>query len=549
MSMYRHKYSDWVKKVVFGALVPAVLYLLLFLILTYPLITTFSTHLWGDAGDGYQNYWNLWWVKRSLVEQRQNPWFTTMQHYPYGSTLLGHPLNIYSGIVGIGLQTFLTLAQTYNAILMLSYVLAGLTMFWLGKYVTKSWWAGFVAGYVYTFSHHHYAYSQAQLELANIQWLPLYMMLFLMFLEKPTKLKAFLAALSLGLVISVVNYHLVFLMFFSLIAVVWFMLKKRDVLFIVRKEYLSALLVFVVTASITAGLHIKNIMSYHHADPILGAHLSQDWQLDTYGLFVPGKFWRFRELTMPFWIELERQIYESGTYIGAASILMMIYVLIVRKRVQSKFVSLWYVVFAFFAVMALGRWPQFGGYWYKPYEWYLPYEYLTKILPILKLSGVPIRMTIMTTLSAAVICGIGVAYLVRQKKIVANVVVGVIVLLAVIDSIPYSFNQTELEVPKIVEVIGSLPGEGSVYDEVSPRTAQVYYQTLHHKPISRGSLARRPKSVSVLRDAKKELVSRDDFWTLHHTFEVDYYITEDVHETLSEVYYDGEVYIYSLKNM
>src|ERR1700761_993731 len=80
--------------------IPALLYTLCFFLLTYPLVLTFSTTFYCNNGDGLQNEWNLWWVRKAIVELHQAPWFTTWLHAPQGTTLIGHTLNPFNGLIG-----------------------------------------------------------------------------------------------------------------------------------------------------------------------------------------------------------------------------------------------------------------------------------------------------------------------------------------------------------------------------------------------------------------------------------------------------------------
>ncbi|MBK7203641.1 hypothetical protein [Candidatus Amarolinea dominans] len=44
------------------------LYFVLTLALTFPLILHLDAAIPGDGFDGWQNYWNFWWLRQSLVE-------------------------------------------------------------------------------------------------------------------------------------------------------------------------------------------------------------------------------------------------------------------------------------------------------------------------------------------------------------------------------------------------------------------------------------------------------------------------------------------------
>ena len=122
----------------------SLLYLVIFCLYTYPLVLDFSTHFFADQGDGLQNVWNIWWVNKAVTQLHQLPWQTSYLHYPNGVSLLGSTLNPFNGFVGIVLLPFLTLVETHNVIVIFSFVLGGVTTFWLAYYLT-----GVILGLVY----------------------------------------------------------------------------------------------------------------------------------------------------------------------------------------------------------------------------------------------------------------------------------------------------------------------------------------------------------------------------------------------------------------
>ena len=72
-------------------------YAILTAVMTYPLIRQFGQAIPGDGFDGWQNFWNLWWVRVSLVDQGVNPFFTDMLYYPTGVNLAFQTMNIFNG--------------------------------------------------------------------------------------------------------------------------------------------------------------------------------------------------------------------------------------------------------------------------------------------------------------------------------------------------------------------------------------------------------------------------------------------------------------------
>ena len=68
-------------------------YLGLTVLVTWPLALNVATAIPG-GGDSWQFYWNLWWTERALVELQTSPFFTTEVHFPHGSALYFHTLNL-----------------------------------------------------------------------------------------------------------------------------------------------------------------------------------------------------------------------------------------------------------------------------------------------------------------------------------------------------------------------------------------------------------------------------------------------------------------------
>ncbi len=79
-------------------LVVLIAYLLLTAVMTWPLVMNLTTAIPGDSFDGWQNYWNLWWIKTALVEQLHNPYTTNALFYPTGVNLYFHTLNPFNGL-------------------------------------------------------------------------------------------------------------------------------------------------------------------------------------------------------------------------------------------------------------------------------------------------------------------------------------------------------------------------------------------------------------------------------------------------------------------
>src|SRR5437016_5578974 len=79
---------------------------------TYPLILRAQSAI-PSGGDSWQNYWNLWWVKKALLELHVNPYFTTDLYFPYGAKLYFHTLNLIPAIIALPVSTTLGIPAAF----------------------------------------------------------------------------------------------------------------------------------------------------------------------------------------------------------------------------------------------------------------------------------------------------------------------------------------------------------------------------------------------------------------------------------------------------
>ena len=115
-------------------------YLMWFVVLTWPAIGYGRTHLLTDAGDGMTNVWNLWWMRKAVVELHTWPLYTRYLYFPDGVTLIGHTLNPFNGLVAIPLLAVVSLTVAHNVIIVSSFVAAGLTAYALCRHASGSHW-------------------------------------------------------------------------------------------------------------------------------------------------------------------------------------------------------------------------------------------------------------------------------------------------------------------------------------------------------------------------------------------------------------------------
>jgi hypothetical protein len=517
-------------KIIRHGLFPALFYFIFFCLLTYPLIFKFFTHFYADTSDGLQNVWNLWWVNFVILRPDLYPslWHTNMLHWPFGTTLLGHTLNPFNGFMAAFLLRFLSLTASYNTIVIFSFVLAGATMYWLSYYLTRSFWASLIAGFIFTFSNYHFMHAQGHLQLVSLEWIPLFVLCWYVLLSRPGVLMGVAAAIVLWMILLCDYYYFFYCILAGGVILVWHAAIKKDPWFALRRDHFLPLVTFGVVTLLLAGPVVGQLIITNYWDPLLGPHDPLSLSLDLLALIIPGGHWLFNQWTQSYWSKLPGNINESSVYLGLPVFAILGYVWIKRKTLE--FVAegqlyLWYGLLVFFFVFALGPALHVAGkvVWDKA----MPYTILVGILPFLKLSGVPVRMVVMVILSAAVISAMGLRDLLHRSP---RKIILVPVLLAVLlfEALPKPLPATRIEVPGYVTTLAGLPNDGGVLDQVTKGLSlPMYFQTIYRKPMVFGYLARLPTSVTEKDQTLAETIRHRRYGTLWDTYHIRYIITYD----------------------
>jgi hypothetical protein len=484
--------------------IPAALYLAIFLLLNPKFVSQFSTHFIFSGPDGFQNIWNLWWVNRS-VSELQLPWHTTLLHHPFGTTLLGHTLNPFNGLLAVGLLKFFTLVQTYNLIVLFSFVTGGLTAFWLCREMTGSLAGSLVGGALFTFSSFHVAHASSHLQLVALEWIPLFLLVWIHFCEAPSPGKGVAAAGVLLLVALCDFYYFAYCIIAGAMFYGWLAFQRRDMFFLFRASALPSLLAFLLPASVTSGVLAVALLIQNAADPFVGTHSPRELAMDLLSPFVWSESSRYQQV-FTLWRSLSPFPMEANVYVGLSVIALAIYTLTRSSQGAIRHLGFWGIVCAFFAVMSLGPNLHIAG---REIDLglrgtvlgrsdvnllVLPYAVLWLIFPPWRLAGVPVRMMVMVHLAMAVIAAGGIQALLNRSSPSRRGVVAAVIALLIVDLLPMPIGMTDSTVPAYVRELKRLP-DGAVLDLASGAGHALFYQTVHEKPIVFGYVSRWPRSV------------------------------------------------------
>lgn len=164
---------------------------LLILIATYPLIFRMRNYLYGLGGDSLGAVHGFWWFKYAYPI---SPRLIPIIAFPFGIDYSYAPPLSAGVFFGRWLSIFVNEIFAYNSILLLTFLLSTVTMYFLVHYFTSNKMASLVTSLIYAFCPYHFVHTSCHLNLANIQWMPLYVLTLFYLDEKRTYGNALLCA-------------------------------------------------------------------------------------------------------------------------------------------------------------------------------------------------------------------------------------------------------------------------------------------------------------------------------------------------------------------
>jgi hypothetical protein len=159
-------------------------------LLLWPWIAHLSSALIGPPEDNMQDFWNSWHV--ATAHGWRDLAFTRQMRWPEGTSLAYHSF-AWPQVAAVALLAklfgadFTTLVALQNLTLLASFPIAGVTMFYLARRVLGAVEdrdvAAAVAGFVFAFNPWHVAQVMHHAHVATIEFIPLFVLLYLKALD------------------------------------------------------------------------------------------------------------------------------------------------------------------------------------------------------------------------------------------------------------------------------------------------------------------------------------------------------------------------------
>ncbi|GIK74158.1 MAG: hypothetical protein BroJett021_31460 [Chloroflexota bacterium] len=517
------------------------LYFIATVVFTWPLALNLTTAIPGDSFDGWQNYWNLWWIKQALVERATNPLFTDQLYYPTGVTLYFHTLNPFNGLATLPIQLVFGLIPAYNAVVFISWVLAGYGMFLLARWVIAEgergrgedredaaerseeihpnppdprnpraiFFAPLVAGLVYTLSPFHMAHLLGHMQVMSLQWMPFYILALLRSLHLARNGQPWLrAALFAGLFLILTGlcdwYFVLYLFLFTVVTVLWQWLTPsgridlRKLLRVLAPPAVAGSIFAVALSFWLVPMVIEatrfRFMVRPSADLYILSASVMDFLIPNrlHTLFRPDSFgWPGNQIA---------PVSERTIAIGYTALALALTALTLAWR-RAAF---WWVMAIFFFALALGPQIHLGDITWddipdaalqgEELASWTPYGVVNELVPFMRISRSVSRFAVMVQLCMAVLAAIGLWRLLAvMRNSISHYSMSALIIAALLFEYwvaPYPLSPPDT--PAYYADLAADPDGRAVlnlpmnYD----RPGYLLYQTVHGKPLTVAYISR-----------------------------------------------------------
>jgi hypothetical protein len=416
-----------------------VLYAVLAVVLTWPLLRHLSTHVPGSytwAFDEYTFLWNTWWLRYSLFDLGQSPLQSSHIFYPVGISLVLYTYNLFNALLSLPFQSFLSLPTISNLTFLLATILSGYGTFLLVEYLLRNtqyairntysvlriaYFSAFLAGFIYAFGSYRMVYAAiGHYDMWSTEWIPFYALFLVKTIHEPRLRNAVLAGLFLALALLCEMILGVFLVMLTLVLLGFMLGKKAGERVaggwpaLLRRLAVLGLVAVVLYSPLLVPVLREMFGGYE----LTGWGDAEKLSVDLLGLVTPtalhplGGDWtatlrQVREGTSRF--RDVNTVFLGWTGLALAAVGAVRY----RRRVAA-----WITSAIVFAILSLGPLLQINGHSVFDLDGLavnvpLPFI-LLHYIPVVKANRVPNRFSVVLMLALAVLAAFGAYWLLGQ---------------------------------------------------------------------------------------------------------------------------------------
>ncbi len=506
------------------------LFLVLALALSYPLLLRFTTHTPGSATWAFDEatfLWNIWYFKHALLDLHASPLHSELIWYPVGIDLILYTYNFFNALVALPLQLVWGLVPASNATLILATMLSGYGVYLLVRQLLadRRWLprglsghlVPLLAGIIYAFGSNRAIYAAlGHYDMVTTQWIPFYALYLTRALRRSGWRDAAMAGLFFGLAALAEMIFAVFLailtgllVFFALLP--WTSQGRKRCPALVRRLAVIALVAAIVWGPALVPI-VREFIGGDYA--LAGWGESLKLSTDLLGFVTPTAL---HPLWGEDWPRALRAVEEGTARFSDVNTVFIGWVTLALAAlgalVSGRRARVWRWVALLFGLFCLGPLLQINGRYEFSLDGLLgdrgvtfpmPFA-LLHYIPFVRANRAPNRNSVILMLGVAVLAGYALAWLAtRTRRPRAVGVLSAALALAVLfEHAALPLPLTDGRVPEIYRRIAAEPGEFALLQLPlgwrnsfgvfgSERTQVQLYQTVHGKPILGGNISRAP---------------------------------------------------------
>lgn len=475
--------------------VAVLIYVVLSVLMTWPLTAQLNTHFPSPDTDVFNGYWSNWWFRQALTDG-QNPYVTSYLLYPVGFDVVAFGFSPFLALLWIPINWLVPALAAFNLVFLVTIVLSSLAMDQLVRYLTGNGYAALVAGITFGFAPSLVAERLPHVSKASLFWIPWALLVLTRLVREAKWRDALLLAAIVGLAFLTLPQVGILVLMSCGIYFIGLLVVERKAWhkLAVRRLLLGCLLSLLVLTPVLG--YAWQLLLQPGGDYLLewGAEQSQT-DLLAY-VVPPHQHPVFGSLSAA--IEGGRFVLEGQywVYLGLVPAVLALYATASRPRKALP----WVLLGGVFFVLALGPNLRFGGEVYPAIK--LPYSLAQGLFSAAGLNT-PNRFNMGLMVAVSVLAGLSCAQLSArwEKSWLLGIAAALILFEYLVAPLPTVLPP---EASAFYEQIAAEEEDYAILDLPLTRPAgevHRYYQTLHGKPIVGGWIKRVPASAFDFVDA------------------------------------------------
>ena len=455
-------------------------YILLSVLMTWPLVQHLNTRFGGSNLDILNVYWGNWWVRRALATG-QNPYLTKHLIYPVGFDLTTFAFSPFLALLSIPLTWIVSPIAAYNLIVWATIVLCCVAMDQLVHYLTGNPWAALMAGIAFAFAPSLAGERGARLNLAMVAWIPWAALLLTRLMRKARIRDAILLAVIIGLSFLTRLQVGALVLLFCGVYLIGLALAERKQWhrLAARRLLLTGLLSFLLLLPMS--VHVLQVLNQPGGENLVRQR-TDNIQNDLLSYVVPlPRHPLFGSWTKAVYRQRFPKNVRYWTFVGFVPLLLFPYAVAARPKEALP----WLLTGSLFFVLALGPYFCFNGKVYQEIK--LPYGLAQRLFSAIGFDE-PYRFNLAVVAALAVLIGLACAQIsARLGKSWPLLIPATCILFE------YLIVPTPLmRPPTFSPFYDQMAADDEDYAIVDlPLTREAgeihrYYQTIHHKSIVGG---------------------------------------------------------------